>query len=178
MLFRSNITVQQNTSTVQKNENIIAIDGGNLIGNDCVEIIKKEKIMQGNNVSLSGIHKLSESVAFLCVGFTGAEMKLLMKRTILICIEENEHDEENGSNEDMENNENIEENKENLKLKEMKENTITISVKEVEKEGDKEVENSSFILCFHHFQEALSSVRPSVTAADLREYESWSKEKR
>ena len=149
-----------------------------MIEKDCVKMIEKGEIMQGNNVSLSGIHKLSESVAFLCVGFTGAEMKLLMKRTILICIEENENDEENGNNEDMENNKNIEENKENLEKKEMDENKITILVKEVEKEGDKEVENCSFILCFHHFQEALLYVRTSVTAADMREYESWSKEKR
>ena len=82
----ANITVQENTKTVKRNENIIGIDGGNLIEKDCVEIIEKEEIIQGNNVNLSGIHKLSESVAFLCVGFTGAEMKLLMKRTILTCF--------------------------------------------------------------------------------------------
>ena len=122
---------------------------------------------------------LSEEVALLCPGFTGAEMKLLMKRSTSHCL----NDEKNAITEIKNKRKNEEEKNEG---KSIKENNVTNTIEEnsvgnnEEKNEEKNEENNDFlfILTIKHFTQALLSVSTSVTPEEILEYETWAREKK
>ena len=130
------------------------------------------------SVSLDDIRHLSERVACLCVGFTGAEMKLLLKRATMNCLGERVEDE------DLVGVQRKEKEKKNEGKGKQKEEEGGMSLHcdsdiinsiDIDMGRNKEEQRAkfSFILHFRHFESALHHVHPSVTKAELLEYEDW-----
>ena len=130
------------------------------------------------SVSLDDIRHLSERVACLCVGFTGAEMKLLLKRATMNCLGERVEDEDLVGGKRKE-----KEKKNEGKGKQEEEeggmslhcDSDIVNSIDIDAGRNKEEQRAkfSFILHFRHFESALHHVHPSVTKAELLEYEDW-----
>ena len=130
------------------------------------------------SVSLDDIRHLSERVACLCVGFTGAEMKLLLKRATMNCLGERVEDEDliGGKRKEKEKkNEGKGKQEEEEGGMSLHCDSDIINSIDIDAGRNKEKKRAkfSFILHFRHFESALYHVHPSVTKAELLEYEDW-----
>ena len=130
------------------------------------------------SVSLDDIRHLSERVACLCVGFTGAEMKLLLKRATMNCLGERVEDEDliGGKRKEKEKkNEGKGKQEEEEGGMSLHCDSDIINSIDIDAGRNKEEKRAkfSFILHFRHFESALYHVHPSVTKAELLEYEDW-----
>ena len=172
----------------------------------CIEVELKEseeKEIDDNDSIL-----LIEKVAGLCVGYTGAEMKLVMKKTIIAYMDEREkkktviYDDDDDDNDkifDFEKSKNFAE-----RIEESQNGNVHNEIINVEKDIKERLNSNKLIrkkqdyknnkiqalsekisikdkkdtgLKFRHFEIALSVVRPSVSQADIDEYEIWAAEK-
>ena len=125
-------------------------------------------------VSWDNIRHLSSRVACLCAGFTGAEMKLLMKRATMTCLGESAEEIDQIDKKRKEKG-GIKEVKEKVKEEES-DPTHRFRVDtewSIEELQQQQRTKFSFILRFRHFECALHHVYPSVTSSELLEYEDW-----
>ena len=125
-------------------------------------------------VSWDNIRHLSSRVACLCAGFTGAEMKLLMKRATMTCLGESAEEIDQIDKKRKEKG-GIKEVKEKVKEEES-DPTHRFRVDtewSIEELQQQQRTKFSFILRFRHFECALHHVHPSVTSSELLEYEDW-----
>ena len=125
-------------------------------------------------VSWDNIRHLSSRVACRCAGFTGAEMKLLLKRATMTCLGESaeEIDQIDGKRKEKGGEKEVKD-----KVKEEESDpTHSFHVDmewSTEEQQQQQRAKFSFILRFRHFECALHHVHPSVTSSELLEYEDW-----
>ena len=115
---------------------------------------EKEKNNENNDNDDDDI-LLIEKVAGLCVGYTGAEMKLVMKKTVIAHMDERDRKKKLI----------IDKNNKNNNEKDVNIDLLFNTIIEISK------------LQFRHFENALSCVRPSVLQIDIDEYNTWAAEK-
>jgi Vps4 C terminal oligomerisation domain len=145
---------------------------------------EKRPNIEGNiagNQSFDDILRLSAAVVPLCVGYTGAEMKLIIRKASLMCLAEGDGEREGGNEgervkegegvrEDEGGKKEVEEGKDARGNDKKQENEV--------EEGSAKQGYSSLLLTLQHFQTAVLSVRPSVSREDVTEFENWARERK
>jgi SpoVK/Ycf46/Vps4 family AAA+-type ATPase len=129
---------------------------------DEIEIEVELEEENGMCVSENDVMILSDRIAEHCVGYTGAELKMIIKKAIKYYY----HDTKDKQKEKI----NFDENKNNDK----NENQNQIENLEIKYNQDK----SQNKLDFKHFEKAILDVKRSVTLSDIQEFEKWAKEKK
>jgi SpoVK/Ycf46/Vps4 family AAA+-type ATPase len=125
-----------------------------------VEVEVEEE--NGMCVSENDIMILSDRIAEQCVGYTGAELKMIIKKAIKYYYHDtNEQEKENErkSNKKIEN-----KNESNNEMENLSTNN-----------NQNNVQNK---LQLKHFEKAILDVKRSVTLSDIQEFEKWAKEKK
>ena len=134
-----------------------------------------KEVEQNNEMSVSEeeIKILTDRIAQHCVGYTGAEMKMIIKKAITYYYHDNK-DKINNGDEKKENkkakekeNNNNNENNDNNEITDMNENFKI----------HKNINKYQQKLKFEYFEKAILDVKRSVTNLDLKEFENWAKEK-
>ena len=115
----------------------------------------------GMCVSENDIMILSDRIAEHCVGYTGAELKMIIKKA----IKHRYHDTKENQNERI----NFDENK-NDNQNEYQNQIENFEIKNNQDKRQNKLE-------FKHFEKAILDVKRSVTLRDIQEFEKWAKEK-
>jgi SpoVK/Ycf46/Vps4 family AAA+-type ATPase len=109
------------------------------------------------------------------VGYTGAEMKLIIRKATLMCIAEGDGKREGGNDGDVERK--VEGGKKSEEEEKYARDSDRKEGNGVE-EGSASEGYSSLFLTLKHFQTAVLSVRPSVSREDVTEFENWARERK
>ena len=121
-----------------------------------VEVLVEVEEENGMCVSENEIMILSDRIAEHCVGYTGAELKMIIKKAIKYYYHDTN---ERKSNKEIEIKNKSYNEMENLRINNYPNNSLNK-------------------LLFKHFEKAILDVKRSVTLNDIQEFEKWEKEKK
>lgn len=146
--------IERKISTINNELNKEKLDGER----DDIKIEVEVEEENGVYVSENDIMILSDRIAEHCVGYTGAELKMVIKKAIKYCY----HDTKEKENE----------------IKNFDDNKNENKIENLERESNQNQNKSQHKLLFKHFEKAILEVKRSVTLSDIQEFEKWAKEKK